>query len=317
MLSPSVIKLYQKTLRNREFFFIFFYVAGAKGDEFVELDLPIPNIIIYPNNKNGVFIGYFIEGYFGTEKAKKFLEDIIKRFEKTFLKLHHIGYIERIKHPPIIDEHTNCHFQMDIIYSLKDFSRILDSLDYKTSKKEKQIENLKIAKAIGERKTTDDALFDYMRFIAYDYVKANGKEALTREYLEKIGEIGNEVLGKTKEFSTIRAKAKSIYNWVMENYNIQEVKNNIKKVKEVKNVNNWNYVRKTKDDEELLMTRKKNIIEINKKRAEKTKRKVYEAIKKLQKQKENIGIKKVAKVANVSVNTARKYLKQAREEGII
>ncbi|WP_456488866.1 hypothetical protein, partial [Caminibacter pacificus] len=95
-------------------------------------------------------------------------------------------------------------------------------------------------------------------------------------------------------------KAKAIYNWVMENYQ-----------------NNWNYKRKTKDDEELEMTRRENILRINKKRAEKTKEKIYKVIKQLQEKNENIGIKKVAKIAQVSVNTARKYLKQAREEGII
>ena len=279
MLSPSVIKLYHNSLKLKEFFFIFFYIAGARGDEFIELDLPIPNLIIYPKNKNGVFIGYFIEGYFGTEKARNFLEDIIKRFEKTFLKLSHIGYIERIKHPPIIDENTNCHFQMEVIYSLKDFSTILDSLDYQISKKKEQIENLRVAKALGERKITDDVLFDYMRFIAYDFVKTNGKEALTREYLEQIGEIGNEILGKTKESSTIRAKAKAIYNWIMENYRVR---------KELGNVCNWNYVRKTKNNEELLMTKK----EIAKKNSEKianiTKEKVYKTIQKLKQKEEKI-----------------------------
>ncbi len=306
MLSPSVIKLYHNSLKKKEFFFIFFYLAGAKGDEFIELELPIPNLIIYPKNKNGVFIGYFIEGYFGTKKAKAFLADIIKRFEKTFLKLSHIGYIERIKHPPIIDENTNCHFQMEVIYSLKDFSRVLDSLDYKVSKKEEQIENLRVARTIGEKKTTDDALFDYMRFIAYDFVKANGKEALTREYLEKIGEIGNEVLGNTKEFSTIRAKAKSIYKWIIENYQI----------KEVKYVSNWNYVRKL-SDEEYKMTRKEHIIKINKQKAQKTKEKVYKAIQKLKEKQERISIRKVMKEAQVSKSSVEKYLKQAREEGII
>ena len=65
------------------------------------------------------------------------------------------------------------------------------------------------------------------------------------------------------------------------------------------------------------MTRKENILQINQKRAEKAKAKVYKTIEKLKEKQENIGIKKVAKIANVSVNTARKYLKQAREEGII
>jgi len=296
--------LFFYSLKNKEFFFIFFYLAGAKGDEFLELGLPVPNIIIYPSNKNGVFIAYFIEGYFGTKKNRRFLEDIIKRLEKTFLKLPNISYIERIKHPPIIDENTNCHFQMDIIYSLKDFSRVLDSLDNKTSKKEEQIKNLKIAKALGEKKTTDDALFDYMRFIAYDYVKANGKEALTREYLEKVGEIGNEILGKTKPFSTIRAKAKAIYNWIIENYN-------------PKGVNNWNYIRKTKDNKELEMTKKEIALKNSQMRAKKTKEKVYKAIELLKEKGEKITSIKIMEIAKVSKNSALKYLRQAREEGII
>ena len=315
MLDTSVLKLYHNSLKNKDFIFIFFYLAGGKGDEWIELYLPIPNVIIYPNSKNGVFIGYFIEGFFKTKNNQKFLQDIIKRFEKTFLKLPHIGYIEKIKHPPIIDNKTTGYLQLDVIYSLKDFSKILESLDYEVSKKEEQIKNLKISKVLGEKKITDDALFDYMRFIAYDFVKTNGKEALTREYLERIGEIGNEVLGKTKEPSTIRAKAKSIYNWIMENYQIKEIKKDYQDYKQIKKITKG-YKRKL-TDEEYEMTRKENILQINQKRAEKAKAKVYKAIEKLKEKQENIGIKKVAKVANVSVNTARKYLKQAREEGII
>ena len=315
MLNNSVLKLYHNSLKNKDFIFIFFYLAGGKGDEWIELYLPVPNVIIYPNSKNGVFIGYFIEGFFRTKNNRKFLQDIIKRFEKTFLKLPHIGYIEKIKHPPIIDNKTTGYLQLDVIYSLKDFSKILESLDYEVSKKEEQIKNLKISKVLGEKKITDDALFDYMRFIAYDFVKANGKDALTREYLEQIGEIGNEVLGKTKEPSTIRAKAKSIYNWIMENYQIKEIKKNYQGYKQIKKITK-DYKRKL-TDEEYEMTRKENILQINQKRAEKAKAKVYKAIEKLKEKQENIGIKKVAKVANVSVNTARKYLKQAREEGIV
>ena len=315
MLNNSVLKLYHNSLKNKDFIFIFFYLAGGKGDEWIELYLPVPNVIIYPNSKNGVFIGYFIEGFFRTKNNRKFLQDIIKRFEKTFLKLPHIGYIEKIKHPPIIDNKTTGYLQLDVIYSLKDFSKTLESLDYKVSKKEEQIKNLKISKVLGEKKITDDALFDYMRFIAYDFVKANGKDALTREYLEQIGEIGNEVLGKTKEPSTIRAKAKSIYNWIMENYQIKEIKKDYQDYKQIKKITKG-YKRKL-TDEEYEMTRKENILQINQKRAEKAKAKVYKAIEKLKEKQENIGIKKVAKVANVSVNTARKYLKQAREEGIV
>ena len=316
MLNNSVLKLYHNSLKNKDFIFIFLYLAGGKGDEWIELYLPVPNVIIYPNSKNGVFIGYFIEGFFRTKNNRKFLQDIIKRFEKTFLKLHHIGYIERIKHPPIIDNKTTGYLQLDVIYSLKDFSKTLESLDYEVSKKEEQIKNLKISKELGEKKITDDALFDYMRFIAYDFVKANGKEALTREYLEQIGELGNEVLGKTKEPSTIRAKAKSIYNWIMENYKVPEVKKDNKN-KEVKNVNNWNYVRKTKNNEELLMTKQELALKNSQERAKKTKEKVYRAIKQLKENKEKVTSQKIMEIAKVSKNSALKYMRQAREEGII
>jgi hypothetical protein len=316
MLNNSVLKLYHNSLKNKDFIFIFLYLAGGKGDEWIELYLPVPNVIIYPNSKNGVFIGYFIEGFFRTKNNRKFLQDIIKRFEKTFLKLHHIGYIERIKHPPIIDNKTTGYLQLDVIYSLKDFSKTLESLDYEVSKKEEQIKNLKISKELGEKKITDDALFDYMRFIAYDFVRTNGKKALTREYLEQIGELGNEVLGKTKEFSTIKAKAKAIYNWVMENYKVPEVKKDNKN-KEVKNVNNWNYVRKTKNNEELLMTKQELALKNSQERAKKTKEKVYRAIKKLKEKKEKVTSQKIMEIAKVSKNSALKYLRQAREEGII
>jgi len=301
----SIIKLYHNALKNKEFFFIFFYLAGGKGDEWIELYLPLPNVIIYPKGKNGVFIGYFIEGFFGTEKNRRFLKDIIKRFEKTFLKLSHIGYIERIKHPPILDYQADYRLQLDVIYSLKDFSNILESLEYELSKKEENIENLKIAKALGERKITDDALFDYMRFIAYDFVKTNGKEALTKEYLEQIGELGNEILGKTKEQSTIKAKAKAIYNWIIENYRVGNVLESRKK-----------YIRKL-SDKEYKMQKKEIALKNSKMRAEQTKEKVYKAIQELKEKGEKATVRKVKELANVSMNSATKYLKQAREEGII
>ena len=315
MLDTSVLKLYHNSLKNKDFIFIFFYLAGGKGDEWIELYLPIPNVIIYPNSKNGVFIGYFIEGFFRTKNNRKFLQDIIKRFEKTFLKLPHIGYIEKIKHPPIIDNKTTGYLQLDVIYSLKDFSKILESLDYEVSKKEEQIKNLKISKVLGEKKITDDALFDYMRFIAYDFVKTNGKEALTREYLEQIGEIGNEVLGKTKEPSTIRAKAKSIYNWIMENYQIIEIKKNYQDYKQIKKITKG-YKRKL-TDEEYEMEKKEIALRNAKMRAEQTKSKVYEAIEKLKKRGEKVTVRKIKELAKVSMNSATKYLKQAREEGIV
>ena len=271
----------------------------------MELYLPIPNIILYPKGKNGIFIGYFIEGFFATPSNKKFLQDIIKRFEKSFLKISNVGYIERIKHPPILDDKINFRLQMDKIYSLKDFSTILDSLDYQVSKKQKQIENLKIANAIGKRKITDDALFDYMRFIAYDFVKQHGKQALTKEYLEEIEYIGNEILGKTKEPSTIRAKAKSIYNWIQENYTIGS------------GTNNWNYVRKTKDDKECKELKVEALLKYKQKQKKENKQKVKEVALNLKKQGIKPTILRIKDILGMSKATIAKYLRELKEEGLI
>jgi Fic family protein len=80
---------------------------------------------------------------------------------------------------------------------------------------------------------------------------------------------------------------------------------------------NWNYIRKTKTDEELKMTRKEIALRNARMRAEQTKEKVYKAIEKLKKNGEKITILKIAEIANVNKNSANKYLKQAREEGIV
>ena len=62
---------------------------------------------------------------------------------------------------------------------------------------------------------------------------------------------------------------------------------------------------------------KKNLIARNKKIANETKEKVYKAIKELKEKGEKITIKKVEAIAKVSYLSARKYVKQAKEEGII
>ena len=62
---------------------------------------------------------------------------------------------------------------------------------------------------------------------------------------------------------------------------------------------------------------KNNIIAYVKPKAEQTKSKVYKAIEELKSKKEKITVRKVKELAGVSLGSAQKYLKQAREEGIV
>ena len=290
-------------------FWLFFELTGT-GIEWLDIGLPTPTLFI--KTSFGAYVAYAIEGFFATEKNKKFLADIFIRLKLTFANQN--TSIRILPYPPNLDNLPDYAILIDKVYNLRD--NIAPALISISKIMQEQEKNLKVAKALEDRKITDDALFDYMRFIAYDFVKTNGKEALTKEYLEEIGELGNEILGKTKEPSTIRAKAKSIYNWIMENYKVPEVKKDNKN-KEVKNVNNWNYVRKTKNNEELLMTKQELALKNSQERAKKTKEKVYRAIKQLKENKEKVTSQKIMEIAKVSKNSALKYMRQAREEGII
>ena len=62
---------------------------------------------------------------------------------------------------------------------------------------------------------------------------------------------------------------------------------------------------------------KNNFIAYVKPKAEQTKSKVYKAIEELKSKKEKITVRKVKELAGVSLGSAQKYLKQAREEGIV
>ena len=62
---------------------------------------------------------------------------------------------------------------------------------------------------------------------------------------------------------------------------------------------------------------KEVLIKANKQKAEATKEKVYKAIKELKEKEEKITVRKVKELAKVSMASAQKYVKQAKEEGII
>jgi len=292
-------KLLLDIINKKEGFLLIFKIWGQA--EIFDTFLPPPNIYKILDEYS-YLVAWLIEGYFLTDKNKEFLKDVIERATNTFLKMgaikvEWIGWINiaRLKNNDII--------HLDSYNLRDDIAPYLERLKKKNENNKYKL--LEYLASYTELKESDDAFFDWLRFKIYDFVKQSGKEALSLEYCKELAVIGYEIMGHKKGISTPLAKAKAIYNWVMENYNPKG------------RINNWNYVRKTKNDEELEMTRRENILEINKRRAEKTKRKVYEVIKKLKKQQENIGIKKVAKIANVSVNTARKYIKEAKNEGII
>ena len=287
-------KLLSNILYKKEAFLCSFRVWG-NGTEFLDTFLPLPNLHKRLDNKS-YLIAWILEGYFLTKKNQKFLDDVIKKVAETFekvgvLRIEWVGWINIAK----LNDNDIIHLNA---YNLRD--DIAPYLEYKQNKTDYRA--LELLASATEYKESDDAFFDWLRFKVYDFVKENGKNALTLDYCRELAIIGYEIMGHKKGISTPLAKAKSIYNWVMKNYNPKG--------------NNWNYVRKL-SDEEYEMQKKEIALKNSQMRAQKTKEKVYKAIQELKEKGEKATVRKIKELAKVSMNSATKYLKQAKEEGII
>jgi len=71
------MKLYQNNNQNQNTW-IYFYLHGAVGNEFLDYNLPLPNYLLHSNA--GVYIGWLVNGFPGTKESREYFNDIIARF---------------------------------------------------------------------------------------------------------------------------------------------------------------------------------------------------------------------------------------------
>jgi len=162
------------------------------------------------------------------------------------------------------------------------------------------------------------------------------------EVLEVVKELHNQIKEPLEEEELTKI-TKSVLSYNLgESYKIK-IKNQEKEVKENRiygwNVNpQWNigimgfkkirrlpyqeYLKEVKRRQSMAGKKNseigtKNLIKAVKKKAETAKNKVYIAIEQLKKENKRISALAISKISGVSRNTATKYLKQAKEEGII
>ena len=83
------------------------------------------------------------------------------------------------------------------------------------------------------------------------------------------------------------------------------------------NVSNWNYVRKTKNNEEWKELKMKALLKYKEQQKKKTKEKIRKVAIDLKNKNIKPTILKIKDLTNLSKNTVAKYLKELREEGII
>ena len=143
---------------------------------------------------------------------------------------------------------------------------------------------------------------------------------VTKELNKKMQELLEEeelvkIAKSVTKYNNGSNRGNEIYGWnVKANWNIGKMK-----FKKIKNLSYEEYKKEVKRRQKMAGKEigKSNIEKYVREKAEITKEKVYKAIKKLKQKEEKITIRKVKELAEVSIASAQKYVKQAREEGMI
>ena len=266
-------------------FWLYFHIAD--GTAWIEHGLPQPTLIKHINN--GSYIGYAIDGYFGTNKGIEFLNDIIARFLISFKDEN----IRRLSFKPSkkdLDEKTAHIFAK--VYKLKEFSKRLDSLPIKK----------KYAPARADM--FEDFVFWAIKLYAEDQIRQYGQISYG------IFESWALAQFEHKERSTIRAKCRNIYAW----YESRDWE--LPKPKEKKYKNNQEKFRGTK------MTRQENMKRVSREKAERNRRAIINIMTGLYSEdyKKKNGawhFGKIAEATNLSSKTVAKIIKEIEANNII
>lgn len=262
---------------------------------FLELGLPTPSVIWYGNR--GYRYAWAIDGYFGKQKGKTYLQDTRDRITALFA-YHGIEYQDIGFAKPIISESSRV---FEMVYRLKDFA-IEDYRKSKAQKKWKNETDILLYSNLG--KSLIDRLFESTRKEIYALKREN---RLTYENVFMILETANSAICNYKySHSDIKAKTKNMYQWTLENYTGESDR---------------------KEYQRLYMRQKRCIERNGKERSrqqgaelarnchsDKTQAKVISAVAMLQnnstlyKKNGKINITLVAKIAGVNRRSAKKYI---------
>jgi len=214
-------------------FWLYFHIKG-NGTEWIDYNLPTPTIHKHINR--GYFIGWAIDGYFGTHKGSTFLNDIVARFLLTFRE----NDIKRLPFKPKIkdfdDNTVKIHKK---VYKLREFSVLLNSLPVKQY-------------APRRADKFDDYTFWAIKLYAEDLIK--DYSLIPYDSLENWALTQFE----KKERSTVKAKCRSVWDWYdIRNFEIPKKHKSQKEYLEI-----------------TLATRKEHMKKVSKEKAERNKRTV-------------------------------------------
>jgi len=248
------------------------------GHEWLDIGLPTPSYLLH--TQYGAFIGWCIDGYPGTKKAREYFADTVARIIIAFRD----NKPERLSYRPNLERRAHV---VDTVYQLGDISGALPSIP-------KQSKYYKSADSLGNI----DSVFWAIKLYIEDWIEENGEIPIPFEALHNWAYSNFwELEQRVKDKSTLRAKCRSVWNW----YNDREWK---------KTVRSFEMTRS-----ERALQNAKNREEQAKKRVLMAVTNLISADFKKKNGKWNIA--KIAKHLEMSRNTVAKHLKQLKEEGKI
>jgi len=179
------MKLYQNT-------WLYFFLYGAKGYEFMDYNLPPPNYLLHA--QRGVFIGWLINGYPGTKQSREYFNDIIARYIIAYkeYKPERLPYRPELAREAIKD--------LNNTHELKEFQN-LPSLYWANKKK------IWTHESVG----TIDQVFWAIKLYTEELIKEFGEG--TPVPYELIQDYAFRNFFDRKDKSTLRAKCRNIWNW--------------------------------------------------------------------------------------------------------
>lgn len=271
-------------------------------DDWIEAELPQPSLII--EAYDGYFLGYAIRGKIKTKKQKKFYQDLSLRLKKTLMQkanisaeIKSIWYLQYALENAYIENNKK-------VYEMKDLAKACLSLNSKEEKTRKVTITTPEEAAVfaGTYEKSEDALFDFIRFKVYDFIRIkqqNNAEYTLEEvtdYAMIIADIACNVISCKKGISTAKCKAKNIAEWSYLYYRSGKKQ------------------RKTKNDKELTMIRSQNARKVAQIKEEKTRHKIKITLlkdkEKFLKKNGKLNVAKLAKYLDISRTTLYKHLQK-------
>lgn len=260
---------------------------NGDGVEWQDERLPTPNYLEHANR--GYFIGWQVEGFFATQRGIEYLNDIVGRVTISLSDCRP----QRLLYKPDMNEAQALYYPK--IHKLFEFQSA-KSLQSKTH-----------APLRADNLGGKDYCFWAIKLYTEDLIR-QFKEGTPVPYQMIEDWAFMQFDDHKKGKSTVRAKCRSIWNW------------NDKRDWELPK---YQRKRKTKNDKELQMTRQEIALKNTEARAEKTRKKVINAITglfakdHLCKKNGTWSYAKIAEYTQVNIKSVSKYMKEFERQNIV